>query len=167
MEKQELKKLKRDELLEIMLAQSEEIDRLRARVEELEAELNDRELKFEKVGSIAEASLAVTRIFEEAERAATLYLENVKRIAGEKLKGRADSGAMEPAVEEKVDSGAPELADGEKADGSSTEPADGEKTAGGVMKPAAGERTDSGSVELTDAGAADKEKTEDALKVSE
>ena len=81
MDQNQLKKLKREELLEIMLAQSEEIDRLNARVEELEAEVNDRRIKFRKVGSLAEASLAATKYFEEAEKAAALYLENIKRVA--------------------------------------------------------------------------------------
>ena len=81
MDDKQLKKLKREELLEIMLAQSEEIDRLTARVAELEAEVSDRRIKFRKVGSLAEASLAATKYFEEAEKAAALYLENIKRVA--------------------------------------------------------------------------------------
>lgn len=71
----ELLKLKKRELLEIMLQQGEEIDRLRARVEELEKY----EFEIEKFGSIAEASLQVTNIFEEAEKAAKIYLENLRR----------------------------------------------------------------------------------------
>ncbi len=74
-----LDKLKKKELLEIMLAQGEEIDALRARVAELEAQLEDRQLQFQKVGSIAEASLQVTDIFKEAEKAAAIYLENIRR----------------------------------------------------------------------------------------
>ena len=74
----ELRKLKKSELLEIMLKQGEEIDRLREQVAELEAQLEDRQFKLNKVGSIAEASLAVTKIFEEAEKAAVIYLENIR-----------------------------------------------------------------------------------------
>ena len=74
-----LDKLKKKELLEIMLAQGEEIDALRARVAELEGQLASRELEFQKVGSIAEASLQVTDIFKEAEKAAAIYLENIRR----------------------------------------------------------------------------------------
>lgn len=73
----DLRKLKRSELLEIMLAQSEEIDRLRKEVAEKDAELQDRTIKIQRSGSIAEASLALTRVFEEAQRAADLYLANV------------------------------------------------------------------------------------------
>ena len=76
--------MKKRDLLEIMLAQGKEIDNLRARITELEAQLADREFNFSKIGSIAEASLAVTDIFKEAEKAANIYLENVRRLADEK-----------------------------------------------------------------------------------
>ena len=62
-----------------MLAQSKEIDSLRAQVADLEAQLANREFEFEKIGSIAEASLAVTNIFKDAEEAARIYLENIRR----------------------------------------------------------------------------------------
>lgn len=81
-EKPDLTKLKKRELLEIMLAQGKEIDSLRERVAELEAELENREFEFSKIGSIAEASLAVTKIFVEAEEAAKVYLENIRRRYG-------------------------------------------------------------------------------------
>lgn len=77
----ELKKLKRQELLKIMLAQGEEIDRLNKRVAELEEQLANRELNFKKAGSLAEASLLATNYFKETEKAAEIYLENVKRMA--------------------------------------------------------------------------------------
>ncbi len=75
----ELLKLKKKDILEIMLRQGEEIDTLRARVAELEAQLEKREFELSKVGSIAQASLQVTNIFEEAEKAARIYLENIRR----------------------------------------------------------------------------------------
>ncbi|MBR0378556.1 MAG: DNA repair protein [Lachnospiraceae bacterium] len=74
----DLKKLRRTELLEIMLDQSYEIDQLRKRVKELEEQLEDRRIKIENAGSIAEASLQLTKVFEEAQKAADLYLENVR-----------------------------------------------------------------------------------------
>ena len=85
----ELRKMKKTELLEIMLKQGEEIDRLRSRVEELETEVAEKEAEMErhefeiqKFGSIAEASLQVTDIFQEAEKAARIYLENLRRRYG-------------------------------------------------------------------------------------
>ena len=64
-----------------MLRQGEEIDSLRARISDLEAQLESREINMLKSGSIAEASLALTKVFEEAQKAADIYLENVKRKA--------------------------------------------------------------------------------------
>lgn len=81
---QDLSKLRKHDLLEIMLAQSKEIDKLRDRVSELEAQLEAREFEFNKIGSIAEASLAVTNIFKEAEKAAVIYIENIRRRCEEK-----------------------------------------------------------------------------------
>lgn len=78
----DLSKLKRTELLEIMLAQSEEIDRLRAELAEKDQLLKDREIKIAESGSLAEASLKLTRVFEEAQKAADLYLYNVRSRAG-------------------------------------------------------------------------------------
>lgn len=75
----DLSKLKKHELLEIMLAQSKEIDKLRYKVADLESQLANREFEFSKIGSIAEASLAVTNIFKEAEKAAVIYIENIRR----------------------------------------------------------------------------------------
>ena len=71
------------DLLEIMLRQSEEIDELRAQVADLQAKLDDRDFQFNRIGSIAEASLAVTNIFQEAEKAAKLYLENIRSKVNE------------------------------------------------------------------------------------
>lgn len=83
MTEKELLKLNKSELLEIMLAQSREIDSLREQLAEAKAKLEDRRITIEKAGSLAEASLQLTKIFEEAQKAADLYLDNVKGKAGE------------------------------------------------------------------------------------
>lgn len=86
----ELRKLKRAELLEIMLAQSEEIDRLRKELAQKDAQLADRTIAIKESGSIAEASLKLTKVFEEAQKAADLYLANVRAgNAGERAAGVA------------------------------------------------------------------------------
>lgn len=77
----DLSKLSKKDLLEIMLRQGEEIDALRAEVQELKDKLEARELDVARVGTLAEASLAVTEIFKEADKAAMTYLTNLKRIA--------------------------------------------------------------------------------------
>ena len=77
----DLTKLSKKDLLEIMLKQGEEIDALRAEVQELKDKLEAREIDISRVGTLAEASLAVTEIFKEADKAAMTYLTNLKRIA--------------------------------------------------------------------------------------
>lgn len=96
MDEKDLHKLKRSELLEILLAQSEEIDRLRAEIAEKDEQLADRRIAIERSGSIAEASLRITRIFSEAQLAADTYVANVKsRATGQPVSsftiGTADS----------------------------------------------------------------------------
>ena len=81
MTEKELLKLKRSEMLEIMLAQSREIDKLRQELEEAKAKVEDRELRLKDCGNIAEASLRLTNIFTEAQKAVDLYVENIKRRA--------------------------------------------------------------------------------------
>ena len=88
MTEKELLRLKKSELLEIMLAQSKEIDSLRAQLAEAKAKLEDRRIRIQESGSIAEASLKLTQIFEEAQKAADLYVENVKRLSSRRLSGR-------------------------------------------------------------------------------
>ena len=44
--------------------------------------LDDRKIAIDESGSIAEASLRLTKIFEEAQKAADLYLDNVKKNTG-------------------------------------------------------------------------------------
>lgn len=78
-----LRKLKRIELYEIMLAQSKEIDRLRDELAKANEKLENQEIRLANAGSIAEASLSLTKVFEESQKAADLYLKNVKLMNGE------------------------------------------------------------------------------------
>ncbi len=88
----DLRKLKRSELLELMLEQSREIDRLQEELEETRAALQERNLKIESCGSIAEAAAEVNSLFYAAQRAADMYLLNVQRICAEQAE---QAGAAE------------------------------------------------------------------------
>lgn len=79
----ELRRLSRAELLEMLLAQVEENERLKARLEEAERALEDRRLAVSRAGSLAEASLQLNDVFAAADRAARQYVENVQRLARE------------------------------------------------------------------------------------
>ncbi len=74
----ELKKLSRAGLLEVLLTQSREIDRLKAENEMLKEKLEDREIMLSKSGSIAEASLRINHVFEAAQKAADQYVSSVR-----------------------------------------------------------------------------------------
>ena len=79
----ELRRLSRSELLEMLIAQTEENDRLKIRLEQAEAQLRDRRIAIDKAGSLAEAALALNGVFQAAEAAAQQYLENIQRISGQ------------------------------------------------------------------------------------
>ena len=73
-----LRRLGRAELLELLLEQVDENEKLRRENEDLKARLEERIIKLETAGSIAEAALKLNRVFEAAEEAAKQYLESVK-----------------------------------------------------------------------------------------
>lgn len=76
----ELKRIGRAELLELLLAQSEENEALQIRIEELEQELRNREIIIANAGTIADAAFQLNGVFDAAGAAAVQYLENIKRL---------------------------------------------------------------------------------------
>lgn len=80
----ELRKLKRSEILELMIEQSDEIEELKRRLAEAEEQLADRNIRLERAGSIAEAALALNHVFEDAQKAADQYLENIRKIEADR-----------------------------------------------------------------------------------
>lgn len=80
--KKELKKLSRAELLELLLVQTLEVERLREELEETKQLLEDKKIRVEKAGSLADAVLQVNEVVNAAQKAADQYLENI--IAMEK-----------------------------------------------------------------------------------
>lgn len=78
MVEKELKRLKKLDLLELLIAQSRENEQLKAQLEEAKAQLSRRQLELEQAGSIAEAALQVNGIFQAAQDAADQYLENIR-----------------------------------------------------------------------------------------
>lgn len=76
----EVQKLKRAELLEMLIEQSEEIERLKNESKELKAQLETRRICIENAGSIAEASFQLNGVFEAAQSAAQQYIENVRYL---------------------------------------------------------------------------------------
>ena len=78
MNKCELSRLSRRELLELLLAEEKELQTVRKKLEEANTELQNKKIEIAKVGSLAEACLQVNGYFEAAEKAAQQYLENIR-----------------------------------------------------------------------------------------
>ena len=76
---QELRRLSRRDLLELLISQGRERDALQTELEKMKAELKDRRLSIEHAGSIAEAALQVNGVFEAAQAAAQQYLDNIRQ----------------------------------------------------------------------------------------
>lgn len=95
---QELRKLKRSELLEIMIAQSKKIAELQEELDEAERRLADRQILLRESGNIAEAALRLNHIFEDAQKAADQYLLNVRAQA---IRKYGDAAVMNKTEEGK------------------------------------------------------------------
>ena len=95
MTENKLRKLNRAELLEILIKQRERIDELENEVVALRSKLDNRRIALENAGSIAEASLALSSVFEEAQKAADQYLENIRMMAEEAEKTARSKEAEE------------------------------------------------------------------------
>lgn len=79
----ELRKLSRADLLELLLEESRENERLRDQLRQANEELASRRIEINNAGSIAEAALRLNGVFQAAEQAAAQYLENIRRMAEE------------------------------------------------------------------------------------
>ena len=89
--RQNLKKLSRAELLEMLIAEEKRIDQLEKELEDAREALKDRAIKIENAGSIAEAALKLSGIFEAAQEAVDQYVENIEQITRQ----RAEAGREE------------------------------------------------------------------------
>ena len=92
MTNKELRKLNRAQILELFLEQCKRNEALEKELAEVKAELESKKIRIEESGSIAEASLKLTNIFEEAQKAVDLFMAN--------MKGEADQEALNDSAEE-------------------------------------------------------------------
>ncbi len=78
MNNKELKKLSRKDLLEIILAQTNRIEDLETENKKLTIELNSKKIDIESSGSLAEAVVKLSGIFDLAQKTADEYVSLVK-----------------------------------------------------------------------------------------
>lgn len=83
MKNKELKRLSRAELLELLLEQTRENEKMQEQLAEAKAALAQRQLQISQAGDLAQAVLIVNRVAEAAQNAADQYLENVKALEKE------------------------------------------------------------------------------------
>lgn len=74
----ELKRLRRSDLMEMLLELSKENAALRGQLKEAERKLQERQILIDECGSLAEAALRLNRIFEDAQAACEQYEQNVR-----------------------------------------------------------------------------------------
>lgn len=84
MTEKELRKLSRRDLLEMLIYQTKRAEDLELKLNEAQKQLDDNRIALNRAGSIAQASLQVSKIFEAADEAAYRFLESVKNnLCGE------------------------------------------------------------------------------------
>lgn len=79
----DLKKLNRYQLLELLIVQTDRADKLQAKLDAAEKQLENQELHISSLGSIAEASLQLNGVFRAAQDAADMYIGAAKKRAEE------------------------------------------------------------------------------------
>lgn len=93
MTNKELRRLSRSELLQLLLDQVQENEQLKSQVSTLMTQLNQQRITCDQAGSIAEAALALTSIFQDADQAARKYLQEVEVLTArqeQELRNKAD-----------------------------------------------------------------------------
>ena len=83
MDAEDLSKLRRSELLELLLEVTKENERLKKRLAVYEEVVHDKEIAIKESGSIAEAAIKISGVLEAAQDAADLYLENIRKLEQE------------------------------------------------------------------------------------
>ena len=99
----ELRRLSRADLLEMLLEQTRESERLRERLDQAEQKLADRELHIQQTGDLAHAVLAVNGVMEAAQAAAQQYLDNIARKEKELTQAREDLARLEQETQERCE----------------------------------------------------------------
>lgn len=71
--------LSKNEMMMVMHDQEQEIERLKAKVAELQTTINNYEIKVEECGTLAEASAQISNLFEAAQATVETYIENMRK----------------------------------------------------------------------------------------
>lgn len=106
MTEKELKKLNRYQLLELLIIQTERCDKLQKQLEKTVSQMTQEHIKISAMGSVAEAAMELSGVFEAAQKAADLYIFNAQKKA-EEIIAEAEEKAQKiiaEATEQDLDS---------------------------------------------------------------
>lgn len=76
----EFKRLKRADLIEIIYRLQENEEKYRETIAKMGRKLEEKQTKIENAGSIAEAAMALSNVFDAAQEAADRYLADIVRM---------------------------------------------------------------------------------------
>lgn len=79
----EFRRLKRSDLIEIIYRLQENEERYREAIARMSKQLEDRQTKIRNAGSIAEAAMGLSNVFESAQDAADRYLSEIQQMHAE------------------------------------------------------------------------------------
>lgn len=71
--------LSKNEMVMVMHDQEQEIERLKAKVNELQNTIDNYEIKIVETGTLAEASAQINNLFETAQATVDTYIQNIKK----------------------------------------------------------------------------------------
>ena len=71
--------LSKNEMIMVMHDQEQEIERLKAKVAELQGTIDNDEIKISETGTLAEASAQINNLFEAAQATVETYIANIKK----------------------------------------------------------------------------------------
>ena len=131
MDDKEFRKLRREDLIEIIYQYQRRDQKLTQENEMLRRQLEDRRIRLQKAGSIADAALALSGVFEAAQKAADLYLKSLQDYQPGSEPQQKAAPAVPEAAEEKpaadAPAGNPKAAEPQKKIQKSPIPADPQK----------------------------------------
>lgn len=100
MTEQELKKLRRSDLLELLLDVTREKEQLQQELEQVRAQLNSKTIAIASAGSLAEAALQLNGVLEAAQNACEQYTWNIRQRSSQQ---EAICDQMERETQERCD----------------------------------------------------------------
>lgn len=83
MTEKELKKLNRYQLLEMLIMQTERADELQQQLDVMQKLACEKDFRMSNLGSIADAAIQVSSVFEAAQTAADIYLDAARKQAAD------------------------------------------------------------------------------------